>query len=41
MRDPAVWPPKRDLATFRCWFDLEFCSVTMDVVGGYIETEEE
>jgi hypothetical protein len=41
MRDPAVWPLKRDLATFKAWFELEFCSVTMDVVGGFIESEEE
>jgi hypothetical protein len=41
MRDPTVWPQKRDLAMFKAWFDAEFCSMTMDVVGGYIETEEE
>jgi hypothetical protein len=41
MRDPAVWPRKRDLATFKAWFELELCSVTMDVVGGLIESEEE
>ena len=41
MRDPAVWPRRRDLATFKAWFDVEFHSTTMDVVGGPIETEEE
>lgn len=41
MRDPAVWPRIRDLAMFEVWFDLEFCSMTMDVVGGRIETEEQ
>jgi hypothetical protein len=40
MRDPAVWPQKRDLATFKAWFELELCSVTLDVVGGCIESEE-
>jgi hypothetical protein len=41
MQDPAVWPRKRDLATFQAWFELEFCSVAMDVVGEPIELEEE
>jgi hypothetical protein len=41
MREPAVWPRKRDLATFEAWFELEFCSVTMDVVGNPIDLEED
>lgn len=41
MRDSTVWPQKRDLATFKAWFDLDYCSVTMDVVGEVIEMEEE
>ena len=41
MQDPAVWPRKRDLATFEAWFELEFCSVTMDLVGKPIELEED
>lgn len=41
MRDPAVWPSKRDLATFKAWFDLEFSSVTLDIVGKPIELEED
>jgi hypothetical protein len=41
MRDPEVWPPRRDLATFHRWFELEFCSVALDVVGKPIRLEEE
>lgn len=41
MRDPAVWPRKRDLATFKAWIEVEFCSVTLDVVGRAIELEED
>ena len=41
MRDPDVWPPQRDLRTFRQWFELEFCSVTLDVVGKRITLVED
>ena len=41
MTDPAVWPPNRDLRTFRQWFELEFCSVTLDTVGQPITLEED
>ncbi len=41
MSDPAAWPRISDLAMFKDWFELEFCSMTMDVVGDDIETEAE
>lgn len=40
IRDPAVWPQQRDYATFAAWFELEFCSLAMDVVGGPFVAEE-
>jgi hypothetical protein len=41
MRDPEVWPPNRDLPTFLQWFELEYCSVTLDTVGKRITLVEE
>jgi hypothetical protein len=39
-RDEAVWPKKRDLKTFRDWFDLEIHSVVIDLLDGAIEKED-
>lgn len=30
--DPDAWPSKRDLKTFRKWFDVEFHSMVFDLV---------
>jgi len=30
--DPDAWPIKRDLKTFKNWFDVEFHSVVLDLV---------
>ena len=30
--DPEAWPSKRDLKTFKKWFDVEFHSVVFDLV---------
>ena len=37
--DENDWPSKRDLRTFRRWFDLEFHSVVLDLVDGPIFDE--
>ncbi len=34
------WPSKRDLRTFKRWFDLEFHSVVLDLVDGPILDDE-
>lgn len=38
--DPAAWPSKRDLKTFKKWFDMEFHSVVFDLVDKPIRTVE-
>ena len=38
--DRATWPPKRDLAMFRQWFDVEFFNMVIDVVDEPIEYVE-
>lgn len=38
--DPARWPAKRDLRTFRKWFTVEVHSVVVDLVPGGIIREE-
>jgi len=38
--DPAAWPSKRDLKTFKKWFDIEFHSVVFDLVDKPIRTVE-
>ncbi len=35
------WPPKRDLRTFKQWFDVEFHSLVLDLVGGPILDDEQ
>lgn len=31
--DPEAWPSKRDLKTFKKWFDVEFHSIVYDLVN--------
>jgi len=38
--DEKLWPEKRDLKTFKEWFDVECHSVIMDTVGGEIYDDE-
>ncbi|MGB6866229.1 MAG: hypothetical protein WBE11_11105 [Candidatus Aminicenantaceae bacterium] len=38
--DPDAWPSKRDLKTFKEWFDVEFHSVVLDLVDKPIRTVE-
>ena len=38
--DPEVWPSKRDLKTFKEWFDVEFHSVVFDLVDRPIRAVE-
>lgn len=37
--DETMWPPKRDLATFRTWFHAEFLSVVADTWEHPLELE--
>jgi hypothetical protein len=39
-QDPDAWPSKRDLQTFKKWFDVEFHSVVFDLVDKPIQTVE-
>jgi hypothetical protein len=34
------WPKKRDLATFKKWFEVEFHSVVLDLVDGPLQDDE-
>lgn len=38
--DPKLWPKKRDLRTFRQWFEVEAHSVIEDTVDGPIVDDE-
>jgi len=38
--DETTWPPTRDLASFREWFNVEIHSVVVDVADDDIEGEE-
>jgi hypothetical protein len=38
--DPDLWPKKRDLRTFRQWFQVEAHSVIEDTVGGPIVDDD-
>ena len=38
--DQAQWPEKRDLVTFREWFEVTAESVVADLADGAIEIEE-
>ena len=35
--DESLWPKKRDLETFRAWFDVEFHSLVFDVSEDRLE----
>lgn len=39
-RDEKYWPKTRNITTFKKWFDVEFHSLAIDLVGGEIITEE-
>jgi len=39
-QDEKDWPVKRDLRTFKKWFDVEFHSVVIDVVDAVLIDEE-
>ncbi len=38
--DETYWPQSRTIATFKKWFDVEFHSIVIDLVGGQIIHEE-
>lgn len=38
--DESLWPKKRDLKTFKEWFEVECHSVVLDTVGGQIFDDE-
>ena len=38
--DEAYWPKSRTIATFKKWFDVEFHSIVVDLVGNQIKHEE-
>jgi hypothetical protein len=38
--DASVWPAERDLGLFKKWFDYEFQSLVLDVVGGGVGYED-
>jgi hypothetical protein len=39
-RDEKDWPKNRNLRLFKKWFDLEFHSVVIDLVGDELVTEQ-
>lgn len=41
IEDDALWPPKRNLTMFKEWFETEFSSLVVDVVGDPLRTVEE
>lgn len=38
--DESLWPKKRDLKTFKEWFEVECYSVVLDTVGGQLFDDE-
>ena len=40
MTDISVWPERRDLKTFREWFDVEYHDALVDLEDGPLEAEE-
>ena len=38
--DESLWPKKRDLKTFKEWFEVECHSLIVDTVGGEIFDDE-
>ena len=39
-RDEKDWPKNRNLSLFKKWFDVEFHSVVIDLVGDELVSEE-
>jgi len=39
-RDEDDWPKNRNMSLFKNWFDVEFHSVVIDLVGGELISEE-
>ena len=40
IRDPDLWPQKRDLKTYNKWFDTHACDTVFDLSNEPIEIEE-
>lgn len=40
MTDESVWPARRDFKTFKAWFEVEFCSVVLDLSSHQLLSEE-
>jgi hypothetical protein len=38
--DTTAWPAKRDLRTFKKWFDVKACSIVLDLCKYPLEVEE-
>ena len=38
--DATLWPKRRDLATFKAWFEVSVQSVVMDLAEGPVRVEE-
>lgn len=38
--DEDLWPQNRDLETFKRWFDVEFCSMILDLCEWPLERED-
>jgi hypothetical protein len=39
-QDEALWPKKRDLATFKAWFEVSVQSIVIDLAEGPVRVEE-
>ena len=40
IRDPDLWPQKRDYKTYNDWFDTQCCDTVLDLANEPIEIEE-
>ena len=40
IKDPDLWPQKRDLKTYNEWFETHACDVVYDLSNEPIEIEE-
>ncbi len=38
--DEQGWPPNRDVKMFKHWFEIEFHSIVLDLVGDSLEDDE-
>lgn len=38
--DEQGWPPNRDVKMFKQWFEIEFHSIVLDLVGDSLEDDE-